>query len=128
MIKSELLHSWFLVSAMICFMTIAQLLFKMAAIYLSENLNVLEAWFFNFWLWAAMGATILATFFWLFALKHLPLSTAYPWTALIYVLTPLASMYIFNDILSLHFYIGMMFIITGVFISSSGTGKKNDRE
>lgn len=118
--------AWLLVFAMVLLMTIAQLLFKAAAIHASENISFVDAWILNIWLSVGIVATVVATLLWFFSLKSLPLSVAYPWTALIYVFTPVASMYIYGDILSLQFFIGMIMVVLGVVITTSGTCENND--
>jgi len=118
--------AWSLVFAMVLLMTIAQLLFKAAAIHASESASFIDAWILNVWLTGGVLATVVATLFWFLSLKSLPLSVAYPWTALIYVLTPVASMYIYGDILSFQFFIGMVLVVLGVVTTSLGMRENND--
>lgn len=57
---------------------------------------------------------------WLLTLRQLPLASAYPWTALIYVLTPLTSAVLFDDVVNTKHVIGMACIVAGVFFSADG--------
>ena len=57
---------------------------------------------------------------WLMTLRNMPLAVAYPWTALIYVLTPLVSAVLFGDVLSAKYMLGMTSIIAGVVLTSGG--------
>lgn len=115
--------SWLLLAGMVCSMTIAQLFFKMAGLKSLEVVDFMGAWILNPWLWTAFVASGLGMIFWLFALRHLSLSIAYPWTALIYVLTPLFSTLFFHDLLSIQYGIGMTFIVFGIFITTSGASE-----
>lgn len=117
--------SWAFVSGMILSMTVAQILFKYSALYLSDQTGVVNSWLLNPWLWWAFFSTIVGMVFWLLALRDLPLSRAYPWTAVIYVLTPLVSMHYFDDHLNLNFFIGMFLIVLGVIITTSNA-ESND--
>lgn len=117
---------WLLVAGMVFSMTLAQLFFKMAGLFSLEYSDLVNSWLFNPWVFASFAATTIAMFFWLFALKRLPLSSAYPWTAVVYVLTPLASMYLFDDHLSLSFFIGMSMILFGVIFTTTGTSGLDD--
>jgi len=115
--------SWLLVAGMIFSMTAAQIFFKMAGLKSLGAVGFMGGWIQNSWVWAAFAVSGIGMLFWLLALRHLPLSIAYPWTAMIYVLTPLGSVLVFQDILSIQYGIGIAFIVLGVFIATSGANK-----
>lgn len=111
--------AWPLVG-MICLMASAQLLFKQAGLHASAHTGWLESLALNAWLWTGMAVSAVGMVCWLLTLRRLPLATAYPWTALIYVMTPLASKLLFDDQLSWRYLSGMSLIVLGVvFIASS---------
>lgn len=124
MITFGFIRSWLLVAGMICSMTAAQLSFKMAGLESLEAIGLMESWILNPWLWTALVSSGIGMLFWLFALRRLPLSIAYPWTALIYVLTPLFSALVFQDILSIRYGIGMALIVLGVLITTSASSQQ----
>jgi drug/metabolite transporter (DMT)-like permease len=105
---------------MILLMSTAQLFFKQAGIYASNYQAWHQALALNPWLWIGLLASAVAMLCWLHTLRHMALSSAYPWTALIYVLTPLSSALLFGDQLSAHYLIGMTIIIAGVFLTAGG--------
>lgn len=115
------LFSWLWVGGMVCSMTIAQLFFKFAGIKSLKGDSVLGSLILNPWLWGSFAASAVGTICWFFALRRLPLSVAYPWTAMIYVFTPLCSALVFQDLLSIQYGIGMGFIVVGILITTSGT-------
>jgi multidrug transporter EmrE-like cation transporter len=78
----------------------------------------------NPWLWMSLLFSGCGLLFWVIALRTIPLSKAYPWTALIYVLTPIASMVLFNDLLMTKQLIGLSCIVLGVLLTNWGV--KND--
>ena len=59
-----------------------------------------------------------ATLFWLFILQKVPLSIAYPFTALAMVIIPILSIFLFQEKLSLNYWIGATLIVIGIFIIS----------
>lgn len=61
-----------------------------------------------------------ATILWVLALREVPLSIAYPFTALAFVLVPLASAAMFNEALSPRYFVGLAFVVGGVWILGSG--------
>lgn len=106
-------------------MTTAQILFKMAGLESLNGIGLVDSWIFNSWLWASFIASAVGMLFWLVALRHLSLSVAYPWTALIYVLTPLCSAWVFDDLLTMQYGIGMIFIVFGIGMTSLGQAHEN---
>ncbi len=60
----------------------------------------------------------IATFYWLYLLQKIPLSLAYPFTALAMVIIPIASIYLFKENLSNSYWIGSFFIVLGIIIIS----------
>lgn len=111
--------AWPLVG-MILLMASAQLLFKQAGLYASVQTGWLDSLALNVWLWTGMAVSAVGMVCWLQTLRRLPLATAYPWTALIYVMTPLASKLLFDEQLSWRYLSGMSLIVLGVvFIAGS---------
>lgn len=61
------------------------------------------------------GAVVL----WVVTLQQVPLSLAYPFMALGFVLTPLAGALVFNEPLDLRYCIGMGMIVGGIYLSTA---------
>ena len=117
-------RSWLLVAGMIGSMTAAQIFFKMAGLESLEGVGLMKSWILNPWLWVSLVASAVGMLFWFFVLRCLSLSIAYPWTAMIYVLTPLCSVLVFSDLLTTQYGVGMLFIVLGIFITTSGASKR----
>lgn len=105
---------------MVALMAGAQLLFKQAGLHAATHTSWLDALALNPWLWSGLLASAGGMACWLLTLRRLPLATAYPWTALIYVLTPLASVPCFGEVLGAHYVGGMALIVSGVFLTAGG--------
>ena len=106
---------------MITCMAASQVFLKLAGTHAAAgHLDVLHAFLANPWLWCALLATGAGFLCWLLTLRTLSLATAYPWTALIYVITPLASALLFGDVLNGKYVFGMATIIGGVLLTTGG--------
>jgi drug/metabolite transporter (DMT)-like permease len=57
-----------------------------------------------------------ATVLWVYVLRHMPLSQAYPFMALSFVLVPLASLLFFGETLGLRYWIGAALIVAGMVV------------
>ncbi len=109
---------------MIVSMTTSQIMFKLAGNYSTAQHELLYSFLLNTWLWAGLLASGAGMACWLLTLRNMPLAIAYPWTALIYVLTPLCSVLVFKELLTVRYGIGMVFIVLGIFITTSGASKR----
>ena len=76
-----------------------QLLFKQAAAALPAE-PVLADWLTNPWLYAALGLYGAMTILWIWILRHAPLSIAYPFMALAFIIVPLLARLVFGEPLS----------------------------
>ena len=100
------------------FMACGQMLFKFGA----ENWsgNSIAEWFWSFlsnpFLMAAIFLYSLTIVIWIFVLRTLPLSIAYPLTALSYVIVPVLSYFFIHEKITLQTAIGGLFIILGIIV------------
>lgn len=62
---------------------------------------------------------VLSGVLWVWALRTIPLSKAYPVFALAFVLVPLISIFAFNETVNMRYWIGVALIVSGVVISAS---------
>jgi drug/metabolite transporter (DMT)-like permease len=53
--------------------------------------------------------------FWVWVLSFTPLSRAYPFVALAFAFTPLLGGLIFGEVISTRLFIGLLFILCGLF-------------
>jgi multidrug transporter EmrE-like cation transporter len=114
------MKTFFSLAGMILCMTSSQILLKFAGQHSVLHGGMIDGFLRNPWLWAGLGASIGGIGCWMLTLRRLPLSVAYPWTALIYVITPLASIWIFSDVLTSSYVFGMTLILAGVLFTTRG--------
>ena len=101
-------------------MVAAQVLYKFAGLWSRDHAGLIAAFMLNPWLWSGLGCAVVGMVLWLMALRRLALSVAYPWTALVYVFTPIASALIFGDLLRTEYLFGLALISVGVVITTRG--------
>ncbi|MDC3024140.1 EamA family transporter [Alphaproteobacteria bacterium] len=81
---------------------------------ISLLLNILSINYF----YLALVIYGVATFYWLYLLQNIPLSIAYPFTALAMVIIPLVSYYFFREQLNDSYWAGAVLIVMGIVIIS----------
>lgn len=101
-------------------MATGQILFKHGAdgIPRLSRLSDFPALLTNASILAALVLYAVATAFWVFLLQRIPLSRAYPFAALAFVLVPLLAWMIFGERLGLRYALGAGFIAFGVYLTS----------
>jgi len=102
------------------FMSMGQLLFKLGANGLNGTslTRFLPGVVTSPAIIAACVLYAITTVIWVWVLKHAPLSLAYPFTALSYVITPVMSYFLFNEKLNLQFTMGSLILMLGIIICS----------
>jgi drug/metabolite transporter (DMT)-like permease len=97
-----------------------QILFKFAADGSQKitNLQGFVQLLANPFLWLAGVLYGGATLLWIVILQQVPLSRAYPFAALGFVLVPLCSYFLFGESISLRFTAGTAFILVGVYLAA----------
>jgi len=103
--------------AMICG---GQLLFKLVGLRLQQGVPPLDFRVLSITLlsFAIYG---LATLLWIYVLKSTPLTTAYPYMALCFVVVPLASVFFFSEQVRPMYFVGTALVVVGVLVTSLST-------
>ena len=69
---------------------------------------------------AAGTLYVVATVAWVWLLRSAPLSRAYPYMALSFVLVPLMSAFLYREALSVQYGIGIALVVAGIVVASLG--------
>jgi len=104
----------------IILMSIGQLFFKQAAIFVNgnERLNLITRYLFNPWFYAAIFFFATATFTWVQILTKMKISVAYPILSISYIITALGAYYFFGERLNSINIAGIFIIMLGVSLIS----------
>ncbi len=110
---------WFALTVMVVSMVCAQVLYKACAVSIGdlELYSLLK----SVYLVSGVGASFIGMLFWLIALKKMPLSRAYPCTALIYIITPFLGFFYWDEHLTFNYFLGLAFIVLGIVITTKAT-------
>lgn len=100
-------------------MTAGQLLFKSAAVRYAaatgDTGQRLIGLLQDFYFLSAIGLYAALAVFWVWVLSFTSLSRAYPFVALAFAFTPLLGGLLFGEVLTTRLFIGLLFILCGLF-------------
>ena len=107
-------------------MSLGQLLLKKTALIISDmnSISIQESGVYKSvllvlqipWLYLALFLYLFAIILWLHILQKVPLSIAYPFSALAMIIVPIMASQIFAEKLSLSYWFGAILIIIGIII------------
>lgn len=84
----------------------------------SGRIGYFAGFLFQPWVISSYAAAFLASVSWMFAVRQLPLSAAYPFTGLAFVLVLISSALFFQERITVEKLIGVMLIIVGIYFGS----------
>ena len=102
-------------------MATGQILFKYGASQV-PHVQGLNGWFTLLFQPVILSALTLygaSTLLWLWLLQRIPLTTAYPFAALAFLLVPFGGWLIFNESLNSKYLVGVALILGGVILTST---------
>ncbi len=102
-------------------MSLGQILFKKTALSISstEAMGLIEGIIKALgipWLYLALTTYAFATVFWLYLLQRIPISIAYPFTALAMVIVPIIAFFVFGERLTISYWVALSLIISGIIV------------
>ena len=115
----SLAHPWVVLGFEALFVTAAETMLKIGA---SETRRV-EGWEWtglmslaSLWIWGAIVLIILSFICWIYVLKHIPLSVAFPLSNVVHVLVPLSCWMFLGEQISPRRWCGIAILIIGLAI------------
>jgi drug/metabolite transporter (DMT)-like permease len=105
-------------------LAVGQLLFKAGALQGQpvRDLATLIRLFSAPLVLAALALYAVTTLLWVYILQSVPLSRAYPFTALGFVLVPLASARLFDEVVGGRYLAGLALLLAGLYLTASAEG------
>lgn len=94
-----------------------QLLFKRVARDVSELTGIgaiLRHIMVDPWFITATALYVCATILWILALRDMPLSRAYPFMALAFVLVPVGAFVFYGETLGIRYFVGLGLVLAGI--------------
>lgn len=93
-----------------------QILFKLSGAKLAAEDAPLFMLVFNPVFIAAITLYATATFFWIYALKYVPLTYAYSFMALTFVFVPILAYFLLGEQFTLRYFVGASLIVAGLLV------------
>jgi drug/metabolite transporter (DMT)-like permease len=75
----------------------------------------------NGYLWAALVVYGGATLYWIYLLQQMPLTRAYPFAALGFILVPAFAWLAFGDTIGPRYVVGVLFVVLGLYLSGGAS-------
>lgn len=120
-------YAWLMVSATIFFTVYGQLVLKWQVDRAAPMLNASSsrivglAWLLTRpWVLSAFASAFVASLCWMQALSKLPLSKAYPFMSLSFIVVTFCSIWLFNDSLNWQKATGLVLVVGGLVAISQG--------
>jgi drug/metabolite transporter (DMT)-like permease len=99
-------------------MTLGQILFKQVAINYNKLGSLFDIQVIGFLIVAGL-LYLTSSGLWVWALRYVEISKAYPYFALGFVFVPLFGAWLFGEVLTVRYGIGVLLIIAGVVLTST---------
>jgi drug/metabolite transporter (DMT)-like permease len=112
------MHGKIVILACVAVMTLGQLLFKQVAINYNKIGTLLDISVGGLLL-VAGSMYLFSSGLWVWALRSVEISKAYPYFALGFVFVPLLGAWLFGESLTLRYGVGVMLIVIGVSLTST---------
>lgn len=81
----------------------------------------------SLYFWIGIALVIVSLLSWLYVLKHLPLSIAFPLSNVVHVLVPLASWFFLGEIISSRRWCGIALVLIGLIVVAKPFAKIEER-
>lgn len=105
-----------LIGTVVLLMSFAQVSYKLAALNINNFDNPISGILLNVWFYISASISAIALGAWLVVIKYVPLSIAYPYQSLVYILTPVLSWVVFDERVGLSYVLGLVIILLGLMI------------
>jgi drug/metabolite transporter (DMT)-like permease len=112
------MHGKIIILACVAVMTLGQLLFKQVAINYNKVGTLLDIGVMGLLL-VAGSMYLVSSGLWVWALRSVEISKAYPYFALGFVFVPLLGAWLFGEILTFRYGLGVALIVIGVSLTSA---------
>jgi drug/metabolite transporter (DMT)-like permease len=116
-VRQRLANPWILLVFEVIFVTASETLLKVGA----SRTELVAGWEWtgllalrSIWIWCAIGLVILSFLCWVYVLKYIPLSIAFPLSNVVHVLVPLSCWIFLGEHISPRRWCGIGVVILGL--------------
>lgn len=125
-------NPWVQLALSIAFVTIYELLLKIGAVETADIAGSTWAWtglsgLASSYIWLAILFVILSLITWLYVLRHLPLSLAFPISQSVHALVPLGSWLILDESITSLRWSGILLVLVGLIVVAKPVARFEER-
>ena len=124
-------NPWVQLGGEAAFVTLSQVLLKIGADETPVRGTLIDwlglSGLASLWVWGGIVSLILSFLCWIYVLKHLPLSVAFPLTNVVHVSIPISSWIFLGEAISTRRWIGIAIVITGLALVAKPVAKVDER-
>ena len=124
-------NPWLQLAVSVVCVTISELFLKMGAM---ETADIAGEWawsgvfgLFSAWVWIGIVLVILSFITWLYVLRHLPLTIAFPVSQAVHVLIPLISWIFLGEKISPQRWIGIGLVMAGIILVAKRVARMEEK-
>ncbi len=119
--KRGFLNPWVQLGLEALLVTAAEIFIKVGATHTATAVGAPTEWLgvsglMSGWVWLGILCTILSFISWLYVLKHIPLSIAFPISNVVHALVPVGSWLFLAEAISLRRWCGIAVVLAGLVI------------
>ncbi len=81
----------------------------------------------SLWIWGAICLVIMSFLCWIYVLRHIPLSVAFPMSNVVHVLVPLSSWIFLEEYISTRRWCGIAIVIVGLAVVAQPVAKIEEK-
>lgn len=125
-----LANPWLILAFEVVFVTASETLLKIGAsetAHLSGGEWTGLAGLGSIWIWSAIMLVILSFLCWIFVLRHIPLSIAFPLSNVVHVLIPLTCWMFLHETISARRWLGIAIVIAGLAIVAKPVARMEEK-
>jgi undecaprenyl phosphate-alpha-L-ara4N flippase subunit ArnF len=124
-------NPWFQLALEALFVTASEVLLKIGAIHTAAPGTALE-WLgvtglTSVWVWGGIACVILSFLCWIYVLRHMPLSIAFPLSNVVHILIPLSSWIFLNEAISMRRWCGIFILLCGLALVAKPVAQLEER-
>jgi multidrug transporter EmrE-like cation transporter len=125
-------NPWLHLALSVAFVAIYELLLKIGAVETANVAGKSWAWtglsgLISAYTWVAILFVILSLLTWLYVLRHLPLSLAFPISQVVHALIPLGSWLILGESISILRWAGIALVLGGLAVMAKPVAQMEER-
>jgi drug/metabolite transporter (DMT)-like permease len=129
--RSGFWNPWFQLGLEAAFVTASEVLIKIGAVQTAVPGTAAEWLGFSglasAWVWGGIGCLVLSFLCWIYVLKHLPLSVAFPLTNVVHVTIPISSWILLGEAISIRRWFGIGVVVVGLALVAKPVARLDER-